>query len=632
MQSLPLLLLHPSLNPSSPPTASTCAQPHTATTPPSPHPPAPPPPSPPPPASPAHALKPQLLHNIAQTTYVLSSNPSRGCALTPGLGLGTSASSRPAAAPTSTPTSAAQGVHPKNRKSVRPDNQRPQPTIITGLTTHGYDARTKKPIEHEVPGQATFLDGLVGHADITLDRVSLPTPTTLLQTGKTGIRLFPAGGHRLLCSTVVWPPDQQMPSVPWADIATSPTTHYDTSTFQLPTTFTAPDLYSTTLGDLCTLAAFLLKTSTSALPFRFRTKEVILRKILDQCQALEDDRTAGDDLDDGMDSEEERRLPMGPSSVVGDRAVTSSMCAQRRPCGMRRRCERDLAGRFAHLSALQNFLRNAQMERVDFGALREYSRESMDKWFRLRQAAALEDRGACAEWSRKLGYLTGEKNQHPITPIKTPSPSPRPFPPAPPPAIAILSDVFEHCEMDKDDIIDWVNIRGDAGEFRWLYASPDAPKGKKGAFQSDLVLGVFARHLKQTSGAMMDYGMPVGGLALCTAAMERALELWANGEDPKKKDAEAKKHDEAAAGKKRCQPIPSFGGDTWISCAAGYVALAQGLTEDEHWLKILSEAEARIPANAATATSTESDVDVRATLSLCSPAAFEFWSPIAADF
>ncbi|KAF8152241.1 hypothetical protein B0H34DRAFT_724450 [Crassisporium funariophilum] len=182
-------------------------------------------------------------------------------------------------------------------------------------------------------------------------------------------------------------------------------------------------------------------------------------------------------------------------------------------------------------------------------------------------------------------------------------------------AIAILSDIFEHHEMDKQQIIDWVkDIRGDAGEFRWLYANPDAPKGKKGAFQSDLVLGVFAGHLKQTSGAMLDHGVPVGGLALCTAAMERALELWANGEDPKKKDAEAKKHDET--GKKRSQPIPSFGGDVWISCTAGYVALAHGLKEDEHWPKILSEAEARIPASAATTTSAESDVDVRATLSL----------------
>ncbi|KAG6828186.1 hypothetical protein H0H92_008845 [Tricholoma furcatifolium] len=61
-----------------------------------------------------------------------------------------------------------------------------------------------------------------------------------------------------------------------------------------------------------------------------------------------------------------------------------------------------------------NFLWNAQtrtIELVDFGATREYSKEFMDKWLHLLQAAAAEDRDACIEWSLKLGYLTGEENQ-----------------------------------------------------------------------------------------------------------------------------------------------------------------------------------------------------------------------------
>ncbi|RDB23565.1 Atypical kinase COQ8, mitochondrial [Hypsizygus marmoreus] len=61
-----------------------------------------------------------------------------------------------------------------------------------------------------------------------------------------------------------------------------------------------------------------------------------------------------------------------------------------------------------------NFLWNAttrQVELVDFGATREYSKEFMDSWLRLLQAAASEDRDACVEWSLKLGYLTGEENQ-----------------------------------------------------------------------------------------------------------------------------------------------------------------------------------------------------------------------------
>ncbi|KAF5376145.1 hypothetical protein D9615_007657 [Tricholomella constricta] len=61
-----------------------------------------------------------------------------------------------------------------------------------------------------------------------------------------------------------------------------------------------------------------------------------------------------------------------------------------------------------------NFLWNAktrQVELVDFGATREYSKDFMDSWLRLLQAAASEDRDACVEWSLKLGYLTGEENQ-----------------------------------------------------------------------------------------------------------------------------------------------------------------------------------------------------------------------------
>ncbi|KNZ75615.1 ABC1 like protein, mitochondrial [Termitomyces sp. J132] len=51
------------------------------------------------------------------------------------------------------------------------------------------------------------------------------------------------------------------------------------------------------------------------------------------------------------------------------------------------------------------------VELVDFGATREYSKEFMDSWLLLLQAAASEDRDSCIEWSTKLGYLTGKENQ-----------------------------------------------------------------------------------------------------------------------------------------------------------------------------------------------------------------------------
>lgn len=51
-----------------------------------------------------------------------------------------------------------------------------------------------------------------------------------------------------------------------------------------------------------------------------------------------------------------------------------------------------------------------QIELVDFGATREYSKEFMDNWLHLLQAGVAGDRNACIEWSLKLGYLTGEEN------------------------------------------------------------------------------------------------------------------------------------------------------------------------------------------------------------------------------
>ncbi|KIJ61251.1 hypothetical protein HYDPIDRAFT_97119 [Hydnomerulius pinastri MD-312] len=61
-----------------------------------------------------------------------------------------------------------------------------------------------------------------------------------------------------------------------------------------------------------------------------------------------------------------------------------------------------------------NFLWNSstrQVSLVDFGATREYTKEFMDNWLHLLKAAASEDRTACAEWSLKLRYITGEENE-----------------------------------------------------------------------------------------------------------------------------------------------------------------------------------------------------------------------------
>jgi predicted unusual protein kinase regulating ubiquinone biosynthesis (AarF/ABC1/UbiB family) len=52
-----------------------------------------------------------------------------------------------------------------------------------------------------------------------------------------------------------------------------------------------------------------------------------------------------------------------------------------------------------------------QIELIDFGASREYSKEFMDDWYLLLRAATLNDASVCHEYSLKLGYLTGDENE-----------------------------------------------------------------------------------------------------------------------------------------------------------------------------------------------------------------------------
>ncbi|KZP11820.1 hypothetical protein FIBSPDRAFT_961982 [Athelia psychrophila] len=68
----------------------------------------------------------------------------------------------------------------------------------------------------------------------------------------------------------------------------------------------------------------------------------------------------------------------------------------------------------------------------------------------------------------------------------------------------------------------------DPSKFDFIYRDPDNETGK-GIFQAELILSVFAYHLKSTAGSRMDYGRPSGALGLATAAVERALSFWKTG-------------------------------------------------------------------------------------------------------
>ncbi|KAH8105713.1 ABC1-domain-containing protein [Phellopilus nigrolimitatus] len=61
-----------------------------------------------------------------------------------------------------------------------------------------------------------------------------------------------------------------------------------------------------------------------------------------------------------------------------------------------------------------NFLwneRTRQIELIDFGATRSYSKEFIDKWMHQLQAAVAKDREECIHWSLELGYLTGAESK-----------------------------------------------------------------------------------------------------------------------------------------------------------------------------------------------------------------------------
>ncbi|PWY98904.1 ABC1-domain-containing protein [Testicularia cyperi] len=61
-----------------------------------------------------------------------------------------------------------------------------------------------------------------------------------------------------------------------------------------------------------------------------------------------------------------------------------------------------------------NFLyneRTGRIQLIDFGATREYSKQFMDDWLRMLQAAVRGDHVECIEWSRKVGYLTGQESE-----------------------------------------------------------------------------------------------------------------------------------------------------------------------------------------------------------------------------
>ncbi|EDR03816.1 uncharacterized protein LACBIDRAFT_331268 [Laccaria bicolor S238N-H82] len=106
-------------------------------------------------------------------------------------------------------------------------------------------------------------------------------------------------------------------------------------------------------------------------------------------------------------------------------------------------------------------------------------------------------------------------------------------------ALQILSNFFWEQSLTQDEIITY--CKTERLNFKFIYRDPMAPPGKKGGLQSDLILQVFTCHFKKTAFAAKSYGLPVRGLGMSTAALERALSLWSSGVDPIKDEKGNKK-------------------------------------------------------------------------------------------
>ncbi|KAJ3530500.1 hypothetical protein NMY22_g8548 [Coprinellus aureogranulatus] len=123
---------------------------------------------------------------------------------------------------------------------------------------------------------------------------------------------------------------------------------------------------------------------------------------------------------------------------------------------------------------------------------------------------------------------------------------------------------------------------------RFLYGSYGAKNGQSWLpFQSDLIIKAFTKHMKQVVYCIKSYQgrRPVGAIALCAAAIERALVLVEDGTI----DIEVwpPTHDYKGDGKRPKAHYTAFSEEAWGSAVARYVDLASKIPRDQ-WEDIAS--------------------------------------------
>ncbi|GBE89319.1 hypothetical protein SCP_1503270 [Sparassis crispa] len=130
----------------------------------------------------------------------------------------------------------------------------------------------------------------------------------------------------------------------------------------------------------------------------------------------------------------------------------------------------------------------------------------------------------------------------------------------------------------------WIEARLNNKNF--LYLDPEST-AHPGTFRGPLITETFAYHLQLTIKSEVDYGEPTGALALCTAAVQRALTVWKDGMNSLKEPDGSARHGGARNSKE------SFKDEPWGNEAKIYYNRTKGLKEPK-WHAICQDAHAHL--------------------------------------
>ncbi|KAG8925716.1 hypothetical protein FRC00_003717, partial [Tulasnella sp. 408] len=201
-----------------------------------------------------------------------------------------------------------------------------------------------------------------------------------------------------------------------------------------------PGVENSIVSDIRTIS-LLLSSTTSLLPkgvFLDKTIEVFKQELADECNYVREAESAVRFAEE-LRGDDRFKVPaiVGlNASDKGKSMTTKNVLVMERmagtPLGAAVKWEQEVRDEIArnilvlclrelfHFRFMQtdpnwsNFLynrRTRQIELVDFGASREYSKEFMDRWYLLLKAAVEGDREAGIEQSLALGYLKGGENE-----------------------------------------------------------------------------------------------------------------------------------------------------------------------------------------------------------------------------